>query len=240
MLGMGLDLATRAVMGGPAGFSPLSLAPAAWYDPSDLTTLFQDQAGTVPVTADGDPVGKIADKSGNGKHLTQALAAKRPLYKTSAGKSWLLFDGVDDFITGGLILAQPYDRLSAMRIDSFVDNRYLLDGNTDEAVLRQRTTTPDLSQYAGAVGASNSAFTLSTAHTVTEHFEGASSILKVDTTSVSTSVGTGGTTNFTVGATGNGGNAAPILFFGAFLKAGTLSGANIASLEAYYRGKAGL
>ena len=35
----------------------------AWYDPSDLSTLFQDAAGTTPVTADGDPVGLMLDLS---------------------------------------------------------------------------------------------------------------------------------------------------------------------------------
>ena len=35
----------------------------AWYDPSDLTTMFQDSLGTTPVTADGQPVGLILDKS---------------------------------------------------------------------------------------------------------------------------------------------------------------------------------
>lgn len=34
-----------------------------WYDPSDLSTLFQDSAGTIPVTAVGQPVGLILDKS---------------------------------------------------------------------------------------------------------------------------------------------------------------------------------
>ncbi|PIE10063.1 MAG: hypothetical protein CSA72_10645, partial [Rhodobacterales bacterium] len=41
------------------------LSPAAWYDPSDLSTLFQDAAMTIPVTADGDPVGAVQDRSGN-------------------------------------------------------------------------------------------------------------------------------------------------------------------------------
>lgn len=34
-----------------------------WYDPSDFSTMFQDAAGTVPVTAVGQPVGLILDKS---------------------------------------------------------------------------------------------------------------------------------------------------------------------------------
>lgn len=37
--------------------------PGVWYDPSDLTTLFQDSAGTTPVTAAGQPVGLMLDKS---------------------------------------------------------------------------------------------------------------------------------------------------------------------------------
>ena len=48
-------------------WSPLSLFAAsevgAWYDPSDLSTMFQDRAGTTPVTADGQTVGLILDKS---------------------------------------------------------------------------------------------------------------------------------------------------------------------------------
>ena len=48
-------------------FSPLSLFSAgeqgAWYDPSDMSTLFQDSAGTTPVTAVEQPVGLILDKS---------------------------------------------------------------------------------------------------------------------------------------------------------------------------------
>ena len=48
-------------------FSPISLfdtgVQGAWYDPTDLTTLYQDAAGTTPVTAMEQPVGMILDKS---------------------------------------------------------------------------------------------------------------------------------------------------------------------------------
>lgn len=54
--------------------------PGAWYDPSDMSTLFQDSAGTVPVTAVEQPVGRILDKSGRGNHATQATTPKRPIY----------------------------------------------------------------------------------------------------------------------------------------------------------------
>lgn len=34
-----------------------------WYDPNDLSTMFQDAAGTIPVAAVGQPVGLVLDKS---------------------------------------------------------------------------------------------------------------------------------------------------------------------------------
>lgn len=67
-----------------------------FYNPSDLSTMFQDAAGTKPVTADGDPVGLIGDKSGNDNHATQAVSAARPIYKTDGALYRLQFDGVDD------------------------------------------------------------------------------------------------------------------------------------------------
>ena len=48
-------------------FSPASLFAAGeqgvWYDPSDFTTMFQDSAGTTPVTAVEQPVRLLLDKS---------------------------------------------------------------------------------------------------------------------------------------------------------------------------------
>lgn len=98
MLGHGLNL----WLPNRGGFSPAALfaasEPGAWYDPSDLTTLFQDSAGTTPVTASGQPVGLMLDKSGRGNHATQATAAARPTYNEAGGLRWLAFDGVDDFM----------------------------------------------------------------------------------------------------------------------------------------------
>lgn len=51
----------------------------ALFDPSDLSTLLQDAAGTIPVTAVEQPVGKMLDKSGNGYHATQSITASRPV-----------------------------------------------------------------------------------------------------------------------------------------------------------------
>jgi hypothetical protein len=65
------------------GFTPASLFAAGeqgvWYDPSDFSTMFQDSAGTTPVTAVEQPVGRILDKSGRGNTATQATDASRPV-----------------------------------------------------------------------------------------------------------------------------------------------------------------
>jgi hypothetical protein len=50
-----------------------------WYDPSDLSTMFQDELGNVPVTGVEQPVRRILDKSGNGNHATASADARRPV-----------------------------------------------------------------------------------------------------------------------------------------------------------------
>jgi len=67
-----------------------------WYDPSDLSSMYQDAAMTIPVTASGDPVGAMMDLSGNGNHAIQSVSAYRPIYQTDGILHWLQFDGVDD------------------------------------------------------------------------------------------------------------------------------------------------
>lgn len=65
--------ATRLGNGQSKRFTPGALfrrnEQGLWYDLADMSTLFQDTAGTVPVTAVGQPVGLIRDKSGRGNHL---------------------------------------------------------------------------------------------------------------------------------------------------------------------------
>lgn len=89
-------------------FSPISLFSAGtqgvWYDPSDISTLFQDSAGTIPVTGAGQPVGRMLDKSGRGNHATQVTATSRPVLQYDGnGLAYLLCDGVDDWMVTGNI-----------------------------------------------------------------------------------------------------------------------------------------
>jgi hypothetical protein len=105
-----------------AGFTPLDLFQSGeqgvWYDPSDLSTLFQDDAGTTPVVSDGDPVGLMQDKSGNGNDATQSVSASRPTYRTDGTLHWLEFDGVDDYMESLAMTTVTYSLMGVKRNDS--------------------------------------------------------------------------------------------------------------------------
>jgi len=88
-------------------WSPADLFAAGeqglWLDPSDMSTMFQDSAGTVPVTAMEQPVGKILDKSGRGNHASQTTSTRRPTisarYNILVGTSALATQGVTTLAT---------------------------------------------------------------------------------------------------------------------------------------------
>lgn len=63
-----------------------------WYDPSDLSTLWADTAGTIPATING-AVARMDDKSGNGHHLIQATLGLRPILRADGALRYLEFDG---------------------------------------------------------------------------------------------------------------------------------------------------
>ena len=104
-LGLGLGLGSRR--GGGVAWTPLDLYEPGdillWYDPSDLSTLFQDAAGTTPVTADGQSVALIRDNGPGGYHRTQSLGPSMAKYKTDGVIHRLLYDGTDDFDQTGAI-----------------------------------------------------------------------------------------------------------------------------------------
>lgn len=105
----------------------------AYYDVSDISTLFQDTAGAVPVTASGDTVLRINDLSGNGHHLISA-SGQGPVYRTNGGaagdKPYLDFDGVNDFFAtaGFASKAQPHYQAVAGKLDTIVPNCQFTDG----------------------------------------------------------------------------------------------------------------
>jgi hypothetical protein len=91
----GLPIGLGSAAGfGIAPFSPASLfengEQGVWYDPSDYTTLFQDSAGTTPVTAVEQPVGLILDKS-KGLTLGSELVSNGDF--SNGGTGWYVGGG---------------------------------------------------------------------------------------------------------------------------------------------------
>lgn len=82
-----------------------------WFDPSDLSTLYQDVNKLSPVTANGQPVALMLDKSGNNNHATQTNPSKRPIYRTDGVLHWLDFNGISQFMT--VENSQWFDAMSA-------------------------------------------------------------------------------------------------------------------------------
>lgn len=74
-------------------FTTYSAVGGMW-DFSDMGTMFQDSAGSTPVTAASQPVGRVLDVSGQGRTLQQTTSAARPTYN-GAG---ITPDAVDDFL----------------------------------------------------------------------------------------------------------------------------------------------
>ena len=74
------------------------------YDFSDISTMFQDTAGTTPVTTVDQLVARVNDLSGNGNHLIQSTSGSRPILKQDAKGYYLQFDGTNDFMqTSGTV-----------------------------------------------------------------------------------------------------------------------------------------
>ena len=85
-----------------------------FYDPNDLSTMYQDAAGTIPVTAAGQPVGLMKDKSGRNNHARQTTSASRPILRKNAvtGANYLEFDGSDDFLQTNSVDFTATDKMS--------------------------------------------------------------------------------------------------------------------------------
>jgi hypothetical protein len=152
---------TRPQRSGTAAWSPSALFTSgeqgAWYDPSDLSTMFQDRAGTTPVTADGQTVGKILDKSGRGNHATAPSDAARMLYKTDGTYHWLLADGVNDTLdTSAIDLSSTNKAYAIIGIRnndaSGFDGIYQQGGTTLGAMFSYTNGNLVTSRIAGATG----------------------------------------------------------------------------------------
>lgn len=90
----------------------------------DLSLLFQDSAGTTPVTAVEQPVGLVLDPSGNGANAYQATSTKRPVLRARYNLLTYSeqFDNAAWAKSGGSIIGQTTDPLGGETADVFKEN----------------------------------------------------------------------------------------------------------------------
>lgn len=70
-----------------------------YYAPWDLSTMFQDAAGTIPVTGADQPVGKIISLAGGtDQNLTADADSHRPTLRNSGSLWWLEFEHNSDYL----------------------------------------------------------------------------------------------------------------------------------------------
>lgn len=192
-LGCGLSIA-----GGARAWSPAVLfaggQDGAWYDPGDLSTLWQDTAGTTPITAAGQTVRRMDDKSGNGRPLLQPSAGEAMVLRRS-GAGWYLEGSGITWMQADFTFAQPFDRVSAVQVDIWQDADRIFDGGfgISAGILWLRPSSPQVQIYSGTEGPAG-AVSLGQPAVITERHAGASSRLAVDDNAY---------------ATGNAGTAAP-------------------------------
>jgi len=231
---------------GAAGFSPRSLFASgeqgAWYDPSDLSTMFQDSAGTTPVTADGQPVGKILDKSGRGNHASQATAASRPLYRTDGTYHWLQFDGVDDQLSSSTFSSNIVDGVTnvlGISMPSFVNYRVSYDGSGNDSMqLFNNGTSGAQRLWAGGIGSiSFSTLVSGSKYVLTNVFNLTNGFARTNQVQIATTTGAVDTTSIRIGGKASNYNALNLFSF--INRVQQLSTTEITQTEAWVNGKTG-
>jgi hypothetical protein len=230
--------------GRTAQFTPLSLSGlAAWWDFSDLFTLFQDSARTTAASADADPIGGVTDKSGNGRHLSQSTSTKRLALKFAIqnGRVVVRGDGVDDFLQVAFALNQPVYIAAVLQQRSWSAGSRLWDGATSGTTqLLQAGTTPNL--RAQTTAALNSASLAVGAFGIIEVlYNGASSILRVNNNAdVTGDAGASNAGGLTLGNRGAGDAAAAVDFGEVVVLSAVPSDAQRLSLRNYLNGRWGV
>jgi hypothetical protein len=132
-----------SLFGQPKLWRPTEIQLALWLDAEDTST----------ITLNGSTVSQWNDKSGNGRHFTQATTSLQPVYNLTAfnGMPSVSFDGIDDrmssaqdFTANGMSWYVVCQRTSATLatqtvIGSVSGNTYLpiaASGNTTTQVFR--------------------------------------------------------------------------------------------------------
>lgn len=194
-------IGARRVLLSGGRFTPLFFSPALWLDSSDASTLFQDAALTVPVTADGDVVGGWRDKSGNNRHATQATTSKKPTRQAISGRRYCRFDGTDDWlsITLSTPIVQPDTIFVVGARRSGTNQQHFIDGGPTGG--RQALYVTTAAIYALFITSNLPGGAATTADALLSVIaNGASSALRVNGSASTANPGTGSLDNVTIGA----------------------------------------
>ena len=233
-----------------SAFNPTSLftggVTGGWWNPSDTTTTFQDTTGLVPATADGNPVLRINDKSGNGNNLLAGGPYyTAPVLRNSGSLWWLEFNFATyaniQSLSAAFTHAQPVTRITAGEVVIYVPYDTLWSGgNSSHGAISERVTSPELTLFGGSYLIVTSGMTVGANHVLTEIWNGSSSSLAVDDGSAVT--GDGGTDDI-AGQTlliqsASGGNATN--FYGGISIGRVLTGPETSGCLTFFGNLAGL
>lgn len=220
----------------------------AVFRPSDVSGLhvWLDAADSTTLTVPNGKVEQWRDKSGNGNNVNQTTEANRPNsgVKYLNGYNTVDFDAnTSDYLisdTWSVALTQPITAFVVSNTNSLNSTRYIFAGlNAGEAIFFKDSSNK-YTMNAGASLADSSAIDIAF-HCWTLEFNGASSVLSKDGTSVASgNAGSNGLTGMALGSSRLGtlfhdGSIGEVLIYD-----GALSSGNITLIETYLSDKWGL
>lgn len=234
-------LITKTAAGG--AFDPGDLTGiVAFFDPSDLTSLYEERTGggTTPSSVNG-VVGTMRDLSGNGNHLVAASDGQRPLLRQNGALYYLQFDGTDDLMRFSATLTQPWVRVSGIRaLTGVASDDQVFGGVTANIGAMYFSGTTALNMFDGAVGPSLS-ISLDTDYVLTERHNNTNSRSALNNNSYTT--GTSGSSvpgGVTVSASDGGSNLPPMYLYGLIVANSDLPDADITSCREWCADRAGV
>jgi hypothetical protein len=99
-----------------------------WHDCWDRHTLFQDLAGTIPVTADGQKVALVRDKIVNKLNMIQPSVSLRPIFSTTDGLPHLRFTTTQYMYIEGNFTDAKRTLVAGCRITGGDERKTLIEG----------------------------------------------------------------------------------------------------------------
>lgn len=184
-LGLGLNkIAQRlgVVAAGGSGYPIPTANLGAHYTPAGW---FQDTAGTTPASNNADPIARWNDQTANANHLLQATAGNRMSLLTNDLNGYAVVNGAaGKSLAKAFTLNQPYTLMLVMAQTAWSNNQILLANSAGGApFLFQSSATPQLRYNAGA-SSNLFSLTLNTYYALTLIVNGASSVIRVNGTQI--------------------------------------------------------